>query len=123
MTPRYTFKDLRIINRLNIEELSCKTLIPSETLEEIEIDSSDIEYKVLKTLVEFYCIASDYIFIGKQSDFEVQQLDEMVRSTPLPRRLSILEVAKLEEVLGITAYSLARAVLELSKEVDNEHLR
>lgn len=120
MRSRYTLKDLRNLNRLSIEELSCKTLIPSETLAELEIDSSYIEYKTLKTLVKFYSISADYIFLGNQSEFEAKQLDEMIQHIPLSKRTSVLEVAKLEEKIGLEPYSLAKAILELSKEGDNE---
>ncbi|KXT61907.1 hypothetical protein LACDD01_01238 [Lactococcus sp. DD01] len=87
---------------------------------ELEIDSSDIDYRTLKTLVQFYCISFDYIFLGKQSEFEAQQLDEMIRHTPLSRRISALEVLKLEKKLGLNATSLYQAILELSKEGSNE---
>lgn len=123
MRSRYTLKDLRNLNRLSIEELSCQTLIPSEKLEELEIDSSDIDYGTLKTLVQFHCISSDYIFLGKQSDFEARQLDEMIQHIPLSRRISALEVLRLEKKLGLNEFSLFQAILELSKEGDNEHLR
>lgn len=123
MRSRYTLKDLRNLDRLSIEELSCKTLIPSETLAELEIDSSDIEYMTLKTMVQFYCISADYIFLGKESEFEAKQIDEMIQGTTLSKRVSALEVAKLEKKLGLSEFSLFQAVLELSKEEDNEHLR
>ncbi|MGL4248312.1 MAG: hypothetical protein ACRCR5_05925, partial [Lactococcus garvieae] len=114
MISRYTFKDLRNINRLSIEELSCKTLIPSETLTEIEIDSSDIEYKTFKILVQFYCISADYVFLGKQSEFEAKQIDEMIQGTTLSKRVSALELVKLEKKLGLNEFSLFQAILELS---------
>lgn len=123
MRSRYTLKDLRNLDCLSIEELSCETLIPSKTLAELEIDSSDIDYRTLKTLVQFYCISYDYIFLGKQSDFEARQLDKPIQHIPLSKRVSILEVAKLEEKMELEPYSLAKAILELSKEVDNEYLR
>ncbi|MCI3861089.1 helix-turn-helix transcriptional regulator [Lactococcus garvieae] len=69
MISRYTFKDLRMINNLSIEELSCKTLIPSETLAVIKVDSSNISRGIVMKLAEFYRISVDYIFIGKQSTF------------------------------------------------------
>lgn len=116
LISRYTFKDLRLINRLSIEELSCKTLIPSQTLTEIEKDSSNISFEVARTLSQFYRLSTNYIFLGKQSEFEAQQLDEMIQSTPLAKRLSVLEVAKLEEILGLTPYTLTRDILKLSKE-------
>ncbi|KXT62311.1 hypothetical protein [Lactococcus sp. DD01] len=119
MRSRYTLKDLRTLNRLSIEELSCETLIPIETLAGLEIDSSYIEHKTLRTLVQFYSIAADYIFLGNQSEFEARQLDEMIRHTPLSRRISALEVLKLEKKLGVDEFSLYQAILELSKEGDN----
>ena len=120
MRSRYTFKDLRNLNRLSIEELSCKALIPSETLIELEIDSSYIEYKTLKTLVKFYSISADYIFLGNQSEFEARQLDEMIQHIPLSRRFSAFEVVQLEKNLGLNEFSLFQAILDLSKEDNNE---
>lgn len=120
MRSRYTLKDLRNLNRLRIEELSCKTMIPSDTISKLEIDSSDIDYKTLKTLVQFYCISADYIFLGKQSEFEAKQLDDMIQHTPLSRRLSAFEVVQLEKNLGLSEFSLFQAILELSKEGHNE---
>ena len=73
LIARYTFKDLRTIHRLSIEELSCKTLIPSKTLAVIEAESSNISRAVAMKLAEFYRISIDYIFIGKQCEFEAKQ--------------------------------------------------
>lgn len=115
MTPRYTLKDLRNLNRLSIEELSCETLIPSKTLAELEIDSSDIDYGTLKTMVQFYCISADYVFLGKQSEFEAKQIDEMIQGTTLSKRVSALELVKLEKKLGVNEFSLFQAILGLSK--------
>lgn len=120
MRSRYTLKDLRNLNSLSIEELSCKTLIPSEILSELEIDSSYIEYETLKILVQFYSISADYIFLGNQFEFEAKQLDEMIQHIPLSRRISALEVVQIEKNLGLNEFSLFQAILDLSKEGDNE---
>lgn len=95
-------------------------MISTETLTEIEIDSSDIEYMTLKILVQFYSISADYIFLGNQSEFEARQLDEMIQHIPLSRRFSAFEVVQLEKNLGLNEFSLFQAILELSKGGDNE---
>lgn len=120
MISRYTFKDLRNINHLSIEELSCKTQIESKTLTDIEVDSSNISFEVVKKLVQFYQISANYIFMGKESEFEAKQIDEMIQGTTLSKRVSALELVKLEKKLGVNEFSLFQAVLEISKECDNE---
>lgn len=120
MTPRYTFKDLRNIKRLSIEKLAELTGVFPQTLEELEVDSSNIDILTLKILTRFYCLSVNHIFIGKQSEFEARQLDEMVQHTPLSRRISALEVVQLEKKLGLNEFSLFQAILEQSTEGDNE---
>ncbi|WP_407350144.1 hypothetical protein VNN41_07315 [Lactococcus garvieae] len=125
MTPRYTFKDLRNFKHLSIEKLAELTGIFPKTLEEIEVDSSSLDRLTLKILTRFYCLPVDYIFIGKQSEFEAQHLDKFMQSgiyqkAPLSKKLAAIEVAKLEKKLGLSEFSLFQAVLELSKEGENE---
>lgn len=125
LVTRYTFKDLRIINGLTFEEVSDKTGIPVDEIKVIEKDSSDVKPAVYKKLSKLYDIDINYICVGEQSYFEKLALDKLMQSEiyqkiPLSKRLNTVEVAKLENKLGLNDFSLFQAVLELSKEDDNE---
>ncbi|MDG4967544.1 helix-turn-helix domain-containing protein [Lactococcus lactis] len=78
---RYTFKDLRQLNRLSLEQVADKTDISIERLELLESDSSLITGKELNSLSNLYDINLDYVFLGKQSDFD-KKLSEYLGGTP-----------------------------------------
>ncbi len=63
---------------------------------------------------------SRYTLKDLRTEFEARLLDEVIQRTPLSRRISTVEVAKLEKKLGLNDFSLYQAILELSKEGDNE---
>lgn len=125
LVTRYTFKDLRIINALTLEEVSNETGIPVEEIKTIEKNSSDIKPVVYKKLAKLYDINTTYICIGEQSYLEKLVLDQLMQSeiyqkAPLSKKLTPIEVAKLEKKLGLNEFSLFQAVLDVSKEGDNE---
>ena len=125
LVTRYTFKDLRIINGLTFEEVSNKTGIPVDEIKAIEKDSSDVKPAVYKKLSHLYNISTDYICVGEQSYFEELVLDKFMQSeiyqnAPLSKKLTAIEVAKLEKKLGLSEFSLFQAVLDISKEDENE---
>lgn len=125
LVTRYTFKDLRIINGLTFEEVSDKTGIPVDEIKVIEKDSSDVKPAVYNKLSKLYDMDINYICVGEQTYFEKLVLDKLMQSEiyqkiPLSKRLNTVEVAKLENKLGLNEFSLFQAVLELSKEDDNE---
>lgn len=125
LVTRYTFKDLRIINGLTFEEVSNKTDIPVDEIKAIEKDSGDVKPVVYTKLAELYDIDIKHIFIGEQSYFEQLLLDKFMQSeiyqnAPLSKKLTAIEVVKLANKLGRDEFALFQAVLELSKEGDNE---
>lgn len=125
LISRYTFEDLRIINGLTFDELSDKTGIPVDKIKEIEKDSSDVEPVVYKKLAQIYNISTNYICVGEQSYFEKLVLDELMQSklyqkAPLSKKLTAIEVTKLENKLGLNDFSLFQAILELSEEVKHD---
>lgn len=67
---RYTLKDLRELNCLSLEEVSNKTKITVDRLKFLESDSSNISGRESINIVKFYRISLDYIFLGKQTDFD-----------------------------------------------------
>lgn len=67
---RYTFKDLLEISGFRLKEISEKTGISVNEIQAIESDSYETEVSICKKLSEFYNIDTDYIFIGKQTDFD-----------------------------------------------------
>lgn len=128
LVTRYTFKDLRIIEGLTFEEVSDKTGLPVDEIKAIEKDSSDVKPAVYEKLSKFYDIDTTYIYIGEQTYFENFVLDKFMQSetyqnASLSKKLTTIEVAKLEKKLGLNEFSLLQAILELSKEGDNEYLR
>lgn len=78
---RYTFKDLRQLNQLSLEQVSDKTGISIERLELLESDSSLIAGKESNSLSNLYDINLNYVFLGKQSDFD-KKLSEYLGGTP-----------------------------------------
>jgi hypothetical protein len=125
LVTRYTFKDLRIISSLTFEEVSNKTGIPVVEIKAIEKDSSDVKPVVYTKLAELYDTNIKHIFIGEQSYFEELVLDKFMQSenyqnAPLSKKLTAIEVAKLEKKLGLSEFSLFQAVLDISKEDENE---
>ncbi|WP_416451269.1 helix-turn-helix domain-containing protein [Lactococcus lactis] len=70
MRSRYTLKDLRDLNRLSLEEVSNKTKITVDRLKFIESDSSEIEASEMYLLSQLYKLSMNYIFFGKQADFD-----------------------------------------------------
>ncbi|WP_285023483.1 helix-turn-helix domain-containing protein [Lactococcus garvieae] len=128
LVTRYTLKDLRMIKGLTFEEVSDKTAIPVEEIKAIEKDSSDVKPAVYTKLANLYNTNIKHIYIGEQTYFEKLVLDKFMQSeiyqkAPLSKKLTTIEVAKLEKKLGLNEFSLFRAILELSKEGDNEYLR
>lgn len=117
LISRYTLKDLRKINHLSIENLSEKTGVDVKTLAKVETDSSGISFEVLKKLSCFYCIAANYIFLGKQSDFEAQLIDEMMKMQQVKRsNIGLLtgdDITALAQALNINPKQLLRTTLEL----------
>lgn len=67
---RYTFKDLREISGFRLKEISEKTGLSVNEIKSIESDSGEMEVSICKKLSKFYNIDTDYIFIGKQTDFD-----------------------------------------------------
>ena len=125
LVTRYTFKDLRMIKCLTFEEVSDKTDIPVDEIKAIEKNSSDIKPTVYKKLSKLYDINTTYICIGERSYLEKFVLDKFMQSEiyqkdPLSKKLTTIEVAKLEKKLGLNEFSLFQAILEVSKEGDNE---
>ena len=125
LVTRYTFKDLRIIKGLALEEVSDKTGIQIDEIKAIEKDSSDVKPAVYNKLSKLYDMDINYICVGEQSYFEKLVLDKLMQSeiyqrAPLSKKLTTIEVAKLEKKLGLNEFSLFQAILELSKEGDNE---
>ena len=62
---RYTFKDLRELHNLTIDDLSDKTNISPKVLKMIEYDSSHADLSDLKVLSNIYNISLNYIYNGK----------------------------------------------------------
>jgi transcriptional regulator with XRE-family HTH domain len=125
LVTRYTFKELRIIKGLTFEQVSNKTAIPVDQIKAIEKDSSDIKPTVYKKLSKLYDIDTNYICIGEQSYLEKLVLDKFMQSeiyqkASLSKKLTPIEVAKLEKKLGLNEFSLFQAILDISKEGDNE---
>ncbi|WP_285119031.1 helix-turn-helix domain-containing protein [Lactococcus petauri] len=125
LVTRYTFKDLRMIKGLTFEQVSDKTDIPVDQIKAIEKDSSDIKPTVYKKLSKLYDIDTNYICIGEQSYLEKLVLDKFMQSeiyqkASLSKKLTPIEVAKLEKKLGLNEFSLFQAILDISKEGDNE---
>lgn len=125
LVTRYTFKELRIIKGLTFEQVSNKTDIPVDQIKAIEKDSSDIKPTVYKKLSKLYDIDTTYICIGEQSYLEKFVLDKFMQSeiyqkASLSKKLTTIEVAKLEKKLGLNEFSLFQAILDISKEDDNE---
>lgn len=128
LVTRYTLKDLRMIKGLTFEEVSEKTAIPVEEIKAIEKDSSDVKPAVYTKLTNLYNTNIKHIYIGEQSYFEKLVLNKVMQSeiyqkSPLSMRLTAIEVVQLEKKLGLSEFSLFQAILELSKEGDNEYLR
>ncbi|WP_242359687.1 helix-turn-helix domain-containing protein [Lactococcus petauri] len=127
LISRYTLKDLRKINHLSIEQLSEKTGVVVETLVTVETDSSNISFEVLKKLSRFYCIAANYIFLGKPSEFDTQLIDETIKLQQVKRSnmnlLSSDDITTLAQALNIAPKQLLRIALELitSKEGEENH--
>ena len=125
LIPRYTFKELRIINGLTFDELSVKTGIPVDEIKEIEKDSGDVKPVIYKKLAKIYDISTNYICIGEQSCFEKLVLGELMQSklyqkVPISKKLTAVEITKLENKLGLNDFSLFQAILELSEEVKHD---
>lgn len=117
LISRYTLKDLRKINHLSIEKLSEKTGIDVKTLATIETDSSNISFEVLKKLSRFYCIAANYIFLGRSSEFDTQLIDETMKLQQVKRSnidlLSSDDITTLAEALNIDPRNLFSAVFDI----------
>lgn len=128
LVTRYTLKDLRMIKDLTFEQVSEKTAIPVDEIKAIEKDSSDVKPAIYTKLANLYNTNIKHIYIGEQTYFEKLVLDKFMQSeiyqkAPLSKKLTTIEVAKLEKKLGLNEFSLFQAILELSKEGDNEYLR
>ena len=67
---RYTLKDLRELKHLSFEEVSEKTKIIVDRLRFLESDSSEIEASEMYLLSQLYKLSMNYIFFGKQADFD-----------------------------------------------------
>lgn len=127
MITRYTFKDLRIINHLTIDELSQKTGIKPDDLILIELDSREAEWCDIVTLSRFYKISANYIYIGKQSDFSDKCITELLDSDlfhakSLSKRINIAELLELEKRLSLPNLSLYNTILQLEGEVINDRI-
>ena len=79
--PRYCLKDLRELNRLTLEQVTDRTTIPLERLKFLESDSTKIEASEMYCLSKLYNLRMDYIFFGKQADFD-RKLNDYLGGTP-----------------------------------------
>lgn len=117
LISRYTLKDLRKVNRLSIEQLSEKSGVDVETLATVETDSSNISFEVLKKLSRFYCIAANYIFLGRSSEFDTQLIDETMKLQQVKSsNIGLLtgdDITALAQALNINPKQLLRTTLEL----------
>lgn len=124
MNSRYTLKDLRESKGLTFEQLSEQTSISVDTLKLIEQDSGQAEWCDIATLSKLYKISPDYIYIGKQSDFNDKCIAELLDSDsfhamPLSKRINISEILELEKQLNLPNVALYSAILQLESEVVN----
>ena len=67
---RYCLKDLRELNRLTLEQVTDRTTIPLERLKFLESDSTKIEASERQCISKLYNLSMEYIFFGKQADFD-----------------------------------------------------
>lgn len=122
MNSKYTFKDLRKINGLTIERLSEQTDISIDMLKLIEQDSGQAEMRDITTLSRLYNISANYIYIGKQSNFNDKCVSELLDSglfygMPLLKRVSVSEILELEKRLNLPNLTLYSAILQMGSEV------
>ena len=78
---RYCLKDLRELNLLTLEQVTDRTTIPLERLKFLESDSTKIEASERQCISKLYNLSMEYIFFGKQADFD-RKLNEYLGGTP-----------------------------------------
>ena len=122
MNSRYTLKDLRKISGLTIERLSEQTKISVDTLILIESNSGQAEWCDIDTLSKLYRISPDYIYIGKQSEFNDKCISELLDSDlfnamPLSKRINVAELLEIENRLNLPNLALYNTIFQLESEV------
>lgn len=122
MNSRYTLKDLRKISGLTIERLSEQTKISVDTLILIESNSGQAEWCDIDTLSKLYRISPDYIYIGKQSEFNDKCISELLDSDlfhamPLSKRINVSELLEIENRLNLPNLALYNSIFQLESKV------
>jgi len=117
LTLQEKIKDLRVENRLRLEDLAKETGIPQSTLQRIEADDFlRVGYQDLTNLAEYYGVSTDYLFgltdnrkhrnveidalrlsdpaieALKRDDFNHHLLSELISHPDFPKLMNAMEI-------------------------------
>ena len=117
LTLQEKIKDLRVENRLRLEDLAKETGIPQSTLQRIEADDFlRVGYQDLTNLAEYYGVSTDYLFgltdnrkhrnveidalrlsdhaieALKRDDFNHRFLSELISHPDFPKLMDAMEI-------------------------------